>query len=192
MPPPFSMSGDSETEEWWFDVRPKGVGKRRPRPISDQAAHPTQRQPDGTETFETRVAIAQSTWRAEWENEASTEGIRTFGCRPDARKRNSPLPSFRVQKRQKEPFASKLTPDIWARWTFCETPAGLRWPPELPKMSGEIRTSANAQFLEIKVPNHRHRSSEKKPDQTLKKGGTKSTDSAKFSMAEGGMGRRPG
>ena len=27
-------------------------------------------------------------------NEASTEGTRTFGCRPDARKRNSPLPSF--------------------------------------------------------------------------------------------------
>ena len=36
------------------------------------------------------MAMAQSTWRAEWENEASTEGIRTFGCRPDARKRNSP------------------------------------------------------------------------------------------------------
>ena len=51
-----SMSGKSESEEWWFDVRPKGMRRKRPCPIDElcsgsslsQAAHPTQRQPDGT------------------------------------------------------------------------------------------------------------------------------------------------
>ena len=27
------MSGESESEEWWFDVRPKGVGWKLPRRI---------------------------------------------------------------------------------------------------------------------------------------------------------------
>ena len=30
-----SISGEFESEEWWFDVRPKGVGKKRPRPIDE-------------------------------------------------------------------------------------------------------------------------------------------------------------
>ena len=47
---PVSMSDESESEEWWFDVRPKGIGKKRPRSIVELwAAHPTQRRPDGME-----------------------------------------------------------------------------------------------------------------------------------------------
>ena len=33
-----SMPGKSETEEWWFDVHPKGMGKRRPCPIDEHFA----------------------------------------------------------------------------------------------------------------------------------------------------------
>ena len=107
MPPPFSMAGEFETEEWWFDDHPKGVGKRRPRPIdelfsesseSSSTLHTTTTR--WYEAFETRVAPSQSTRQSEvvksLRHQAATEVIWTFGFRPDARKRTSSLPSFRV------------------------------------------------------------------------------------------------
>ena len=86
----------SESEEWWFDVRPKGVGKKRPCPIDDLCSESSKSSsaPDATmarwyEAFETRVTASQSTHRSEWpsslRNKASRERIQTFGCRPDVR-----------------------------------------------------------------------------------------------------------
>ena len=73
MPPPFSMSGESETDEWWFDVRPKEVGKTRPRPIDELLSESSKSSStsDATtarwyEAFETRAAASQSTRRSEW------------------------------------------------------------------------------------------------------------------------------
>ena len=64
------MSGESETEEWWFDVRPKGVergGHARsmtsfPRVLS-RAAHPMKRRPDDTKHSRHVLAASQPTCR---------------------------------------------------------------------------------------------------------------------------------
>ena len=62
------MSGDSEG--WWFDIRPKGVGKRRPRLIHELFSESSESNStlDATtarwnEAFETRVGASQSTFR---------------------------------------------------------------------------------------------------------------------------------
>ena len=85
-------------------VRPKGVGWKRPRWIDalfSEGSEPSSTSDATTarwyEAFETRVAASQSLRRSKCNplrNKASTEGIRTFGCRLDARKRNSRVPSF--------------------------------------------------------------------------------------------------
>ena len=63
-----SMSGESE--EWWFNVRPKGVSKRRPYFIDElvsESSEPSSTSDATTarwhETFERRVASSQSTLR---------------------------------------------------------------------------------------------------------------------------------
>ena len=100
----------SEPEEVWCDVRPKAVGKKRPDTIDELCSESSESSsaPDATmarwnDVFETRVTASQSTHRSEWsrtsENKASTERIQTFGCRPDARKRNSLLPLCKMWKR---------------------------------------------------------------------------------------------
>ena len=89
----------SYSEEWWFDVRPKGVGKKRPCPIDDLCSESSKSSsaPDATmarwyEAHETRVTASQSTHRSEWPSplrkKASRERIQTFGCRPDVFRSN--------------------------------------------------------------------------------------------------------
>ena len=63
---PLSMSDESETEEWWFDVRPKGMQKRRPRAIDELFSERSESSTtfDATtarwhEAFETRVGASQ-------------------------------------------------------------------------------------------------------------------------------------
>ena len=62
-----SMLDESESEEWWFEVRPDGVGRKQPRPIGELCSVSADSStPDATsarwyETFATRVASSQST-----------------------------------------------------------------------------------------------------------------------------------
>ena len=65
-----SMSG---SEEWWFDVRPKGVGKKRRCTIDELCPESSESSSalDAMtarwyEAFETRVTASQSTHRSEW------------------------------------------------------------------------------------------------------------------------------
>ena len=89
----------SESEEVWFDVRPKAVGKKRPCPIDELCSERSESSSALDETmarwydaFETRVTASQSTHRSEWpgplRNKASRERIQTFGCRPDVFRSN--------------------------------------------------------------------------------------------------------
>ena len=105
--PAVSVPGESETEEWWFDVRPKGVGKTWSRTVDELCSESFEsskmvrsiRDTCGCvtadlseiETFEVCVQAPQK-------QQVSTTGTRTFGRQPDARQRNSPLPSSRLQK----------------------------------------------------------------------------------------------
>ena len=72
-----SMSG---SEEWWFDVRPKGVGKKRRCTIDELCSESSESSsaPDATvarwyEAFETRVTASQSTHRSEWSSPSETK-----------------------------------------------------------------------------------------------------------------------
>ena len=87
-------------KEWWFDVRPKAVGKNRPCPVEELCSGSSESSSalDATmarwyEAFEKRVTASQSTHRSEWSSPSETKPrqkrIQTFGCRRDARKRNS-------------------------------------------------------------------------------------------------------
>ena len=64
------MPGESESEEWWFDVQPKGSGEQRPRQIDELCSESFDwsSASDATparwyETFATRVASSQPTCR---------------------------------------------------------------------------------------------------------------------------------
>ena len=109
VPLPFSVSGESETEEWWFDVRPKEVGKRRP-PIDELLAESSKSSStsDATtarwcEAFGTRAAASQSTRRSEW---SSPSGTRVWTKRD---------PDLQVWKRGPSLFrlALKRSPRCW-------------------------------------------------------------------------------
>ena len=70
----------SESEEVWFDVRPKAVGKRNPCPIDELCSESSESSsaPDATmarwyEAFEKRVTASQSTHRSEWSSSSETK-----------------------------------------------------------------------------------------------------------------------
>ena len=71
-----SMSNETDsTEEWWFEVRPKGVGGKQPSPIgeicsvsSDWSSSPDVASARWYETFATNVASSQSTRRSRQES----------------------------------------------------------------------------------------------------------------------------
>ena len=92
----FIVSGEPESEELWFDVRPKGVGKRRSCPIHELCSDSSAASTMAAQTFKTRVASSQPTHgraasacrpKRLSPHKLSTDGTRTFGCRPDARSR---------------------------------------------------------------------------------------------------------
>ena len=67
-----SMPAECEAQEWWFDVRPKFVGKRRPRPIDELLSESSESTStsDATtarwcEASETRAAASQSNRQSE-------------------------------------------------------------------------------------------------------------------------------
>ena len=69
-----------ESEDWWFDVRPKGVGRRRPRPIHElfSESSETSCTSDATtarwyEAFESRVTASQPARRSEWSSPSETK-----------------------------------------------------------------------------------------------------------------------
>ena len=71
------MSG---SEEWWFDVRPKGVGKKRRCTIDELCPESSESSSalDAMtarwyEAFETRVTASQSTHRSEWSSPTETK-----------------------------------------------------------------------------------------------------------------------
>ena len=91
------------------------LGKKRPRPIDELCSRTSDsgRTADATsarwhETLTTRVASLRWTRRygssGLFKNEVSTKGAESFEWRPDARKRNLPLPSFRVRRRGSSPL----------------------------------------------------------------------------------------
>ena len=70
----------SESEEVWFDVRRKAVGKKRPCPFDELCSESSESSsaPDATmarwcEAFETRVTASQSTHRSEWSSPSETK-----------------------------------------------------------------------------------------------------------------------
>ena len=74
------MSGESESEEWWFDVRPKGVGKKRPRPIDEPCSESSDSSSpaDATSarcyaTFAANVASSRSARRPECSSSSKTK-----------------------------------------------------------------------------------------------------------------------
>ena len=69
----------SESEEWWFDVRRKAVGKKRPCPVDELCSESSESSSalDAMtarwyEAFETRVTASQSTHRSEWSSPSGT------------------------------------------------------------------------------------------------------------------------
>ena len=70
----------SESEEWWFDVRPKAVGKNRPCPVEELCSESSKSSSALDETmarwyeaFETRVTASQSTHRSELPSSSETK-----------------------------------------------------------------------------------------------------------------------
>ena len=95
----FQLSGESESEGWWFEVRPDGVGRKQPRPIGElcsvsaplRAARPMQRRSDVRNIRDTCsfVTVDPSVLGVRpRKNAASIEEVETLGWRPDARGRN--------------------------------------------------------------------------------------------------------
>ena len=88
------MSDESESEEFWFEVRPTGVGRKQPRAFdaicsvsSDSSSSPDATSARWYETFETRVASSQSTprmrdtWVATWRLEKKFIAAPPSQCR---------------------------------------------------------------------------------------------------------------
>ena len=94
----------SEGTEAWLDVRPKGAGKRRLRPdgrARSMSSFLKVRTRGGasatTGQMVRRIRDTRSCVRVDLSE------VETFGWRPDAGKRHSPLPSFRMWKRGATP-----------------------------------------------------------------------------------------
>ena len=74
------MPGESESEEWWFDVRPKGVGKRRPRLVDELCSESS----DSISTSDATTAGWKETFAARVDSSQPTlSEVETSGLRPD-------------------------------------------------------------------------------------------------------------
>ena len=70
----------AESEEWWFDVRSKAEGKKRPCPVGELCSEISESSSAleamtarWYEAFEKRVAASQSTHQSEWTSPPETK-----------------------------------------------------------------------------------------------------------------------
>ena len=106
----------SESEEVWFDVRQKAVGKKRHCLIDDLCSESSESISALDETmarwyeaFETRVTASQSTHRSEWSSPSETKPRQKGYVRVSTR-------------RAKEEFTAPFVPNVEA-WAVAVSPA---------------------------------------------------------------------
>ena len=107
----------SESEEWWFDVRPKAVGKNRPCPVEELCSESSKSSSALDETmarwyeaFETRVTASRQ-----------PIGLSCQAAQKQSLERKDP--NVRVStRRAKEEFTAPLVPNVEA-WTVAVSPA---------------------------------------------------------------------
>ena len=98
-----SMPSESDTEEWWFHVRPKGVGNRRLRPIGELFSESS------------KSSMTSDATTARWYEAFMTRGDASQFTRQSERSRLSETqPRPRVSTRPAEEKSTALVPIVEA------------------------------------------------------------------------------